>query len=214
MNTDDLENELRDLKFVHLTESEMAAYCDEELDQIGRARVEAHVKQCFVCERELELVREEGAAISSHQATADEVAFVERLMEQIGAAQKPPPATAAKGVTVQERLAEYLRPMVESLQIAFKPVRRHVGRGKEVWRWQSDDGRFQAHATIGEDAEMVIDFSSSDVELDGMRLDVRIGQLHQQITLRRVPGSGPQATVTVPRQYRPGVGDNISIEII
>ncbi|HVG18675.1 MAG TPA: zf-HC2 domain-containing protein [Blastocatellia bacterium] len=211
MKTDDLENELRNLKFAHLTESEMVAYCDQELDQIGRARLEAHLKQCFTCERRLELIREEGAAISNRRATADEIGFVERLMEQVGAAQRPSPA---KGVTVQERLAEYLRQMIASWQIAFKPVRRDAARGEEVWRWQSEDGKLQARATIEQNADLIIHFSSSDIELEGVRLNVRIGQLRQDITLRRVSESGPQATVTVPWQYRKGTVADISIEII
>src|SRR5205085_402441 len=83
---DALENELRNLKYLHLTESELAAYCDQELDQMRRARFEAHLKQCFICERQLRLLREENAALSNRQISAADVAFVERLMEQMGMA--------------------------------------------------------------------------------------------------------------------------------
>jgi anti-sigma factor RsiW len=63
MKTNDLENELRNLKFTHLTESELALYEDRELDQSSRVRAEAHLKQCFVCRRQLESLREENNAL-------------------------------------------------------------------------------------------------------------------------------------------------------
>src|SRR6185369_12610265 len=80
---DDLENELRNIMLRHLSESELTAYCEEGLAPMRRARVEAHLKQCFICERQLALLREEVAALHNPQVTAEDVALVERLMEQM-----------------------------------------------------------------------------------------------------------------------------------
>src|ERR1044072_9763372 len=99
MKTEDLENELRNIKLTHLTESELAAYCDQELDPIRRARAEAHLKQCFICERQLALLREESATLSNQQITADDVALVERLMQQIGGGRKTLPRRPAERPT-------------------------------------------------------------------------------------------------------------------
>jgi hypothetical protein len=216
MKTDDLENELRNLKFAHLTESEMAAYCDQELDQIGRARAEMHLKQCFICERQLELLREETAALTNRLITPEDVAFVERLMDQAGLAQKPPahrPAEIAHEVPLQERLAEYLRQMIADWQTQFKPVRRG-DQAEEVWRWQSADGHVQAGAMMEKNADLTIHFSSNEMTLEGTRLLFRLGSMNQELTLRRVSESEVAAQVVVPGRYSQGNMADISIEIV
>ena len=176
MKTDDLENELRNLKFLHLTESELAAYCDQELDQMRRARFEAHLKQCFICERQLRLLRDENAALSNRQITTADVAFVERLMEQMGMAQKPSapkPAETARGIPLQERLAECLRQMVANWQIQFaqEATRSVADQSEELWRWQSEDGLLQGHVIREKNDDLTIHFSSNEPDLEGARLN-------------------------------------------
>lgn len=216
MKTDDLENELRNLKSIHLTESELVAYRDQELDPIPRARIEAHLKQCFICERLLKLLREEDAALSNRELTAEDVALVDRVMEQMGSGQRPiarRPAEIPKGIPLREWLSKSLQLMVASWQIAFQTVRR-ADQGEEVWHWQSEDGNLRAGATIAKDADMIVRFSSNEMELDGARLRFRLGALSQEITLRRVSESEVAAQVAVPWPYRQGNMADISIEIV
>lgn len=219
MEIDDLENELRNLKFIHLTESELASYCDQELGQARRARVEAHLKQCFICERQLALLREENAALINRDLMADDVALAERLIEQRGLAQGPSvarPLEAARAVPMQERLAEYLRQMIASWQIYFmrQPVRGADDQGEDVWRWESEDGRLRARAVMEKNADLTIHFSSSEVELEGARLNVRLGQMSQEITMRQVSESEVHAKIAVPWQHRQRNIADLSIEII
>lgn len=196
MKTDDLENELRNLKFTHLTEGELVAYCDQELDRIGLARAEAHVKQCFICERQLVLLREENAALARRVISDDDVAFVDRLLEQTRPA---PSGRLTRDVPIRELLKEYLQQLTASLQVAFKPV-----RGEVVWQWQSPDHRLQAHATIEKNADMTIHFSSSEMELEGAHLHFRLGSFYQETTLRRVSESEVATEVIVPWPNRQG----------
>jgi hypothetical protein len=219
MKTDDLENELRNLRFMHLSESELAAYCEQELDQMRRARVEAHLKQCFICERQLALLREEIAALSNREITAEDVALVERLMEQMGVAQSTPasrPLETAKEIPLQEQMAEYLRQMVASWQIQFaqEATRGVADQGEEVWRWQSEDGKLQARAMLEKNADLTIHFSSNEMELEGARLNFRLGPLSREITLREISKSEVYANVVVSRRQRPRQLEDISIEIV
>ena len=216
MMIDELENELRNLKLIHLTEGELLAYCDQELDQIARARAEVHLKHCFICERQLELLREETAALTNRLITSEDVAFVERLMDQTGPAQKPfahGPAEIARELSLQEHLAEYLRQMIANWQIQFKPVRRS-DQGEEVWRWQSADGCVQARAIMEKNADLTIHFSSNEMTLEGTRLSFRLGSMSQELTLRRISESEVAAQVAVPPRYRQGNMADISIEIV
>lgn len=219
MNTDDLENELRNLKYVHLTESEMTAYRDEELDQMRRARVEAHLKQCFICARYLEQLREEGEALRTRNITAEERAFVDRVLEPMSVSHHllaARSAKAAKKIPLRDRLTAYLQQLVASWQIQFaqEAMRGVSDQDKKVWGWQSKDGKLQAHATLEKNADLTIHFSATEMELEGTRLNVCLGPLKQEITLRRISESEVYAKVVVPRRQRPRKLANIAIEIV
>ena len=210
MKRKELENELRNLKFIHLTESELVAYCDEERNQIRRARMEAHLKQCFICERQLELLREESAALRNRQITDEDVAFVDQMIELAVAE----PLELDKEISLQERLAEYLRQVVESWRAFFMKGAMRGNQGEAVWQWQSKDGRLQVRATMEKNADLTIHFSSSELDLDGARLNVHLGKMNQEITLERISESEVYARVAVPQQYRRGGIADISIESV
>jgi hypothetical protein len=214
MKTDDLENELRNLKLIHLAESELVAFCDQQLDAITRARMEAHLKQCFICERQLMLLREENAALHHGQITPEDVALVDRLLEREGPASKQ--SVSSKENLLLERLAEYLRQMVTAWQFYFRPeaVRRRGEDAEEVWRWQSEDGRLLVRAVMEKNADFTIYFSSKELELEGSRLVYRLGAFNQELTLRRVSESEVAAQVAVPWEYRQGNVADISIEVV
>jgi hypothetical protein len=203
MKTDDLENELRGLKLIHLTESELAAYADHGLDQISRDRAEAHMKQCFICERRLKLFEEENAALSNRVITAEDEAFVEQLIKRSELAE------TSRESRMRERLAQYLRLMIEDLRLTFAPVHR----GDQVWRWQSEDGRLLASATM-ENADMVVHLSSTEMGLEGAKLRFSLGQFSQELTLRRVSESEVAAQIAIPWEYRRGGVGDLSIEIL
>lgn len=222
MAKNNLESELRNLKFTHLTESELDAYCDQELDQIGRARVEAHVKQCFICERHLALLLEESLALSNRVTSAENLTFVERLLEQTGLEQNPStkwPTEIASGLPLRERLAEYLRPLVANWRMDFgqgalRGEAERTDKDEEVWRWQSEGGKLEARAIMEKNADLTIHFSSNKMELEGARLRFRLGSFNQELTLRRISESEVTAQVAIPWQYRQGDMADISIEVV
>lgn len=219
MKTDDLENELRNLRFAHLTEDELVAYCDQELDNIPRLRVEAHIRHCFICSRQLALLQEESAALSNTERSPEDVALVERLMEQ-GRLRVKQPSTAvpeaAEEIPLREQLAEYLRQMAASWRVNFAQVMRsgESGTGEEVWHWQSEDGRVEARAVIESNADMTIHFTSSEPRLQGARINFRLGPFNHEIILQRVSESEIYAKIVLPPQQRQGILADVSIESV
>lgn len=215
MKPEELERELRSLKFTHLTESELAAYWDHELDRIGRARVETHIRQCFLCESELELVREETVALNNRAITDKDAALVERLTRQMGLAgerAEPRSAEIARAATVREPATEYGRKRIASWRIRFRPIRRG-DQSEEVWSWKSDDGKLHARAIMEQDAKLMIQFASKDMGLEDRRLRFRMGSLNQELTMRRISKSEVGAQIAVPWPYSQGYVAEISIEI-
>jgi hypothetical protein len=203
--SDNIENELREMKHVHLSEGEMIAYCDQELDHLHRARVEAHVEECFFCRRLLQQWQEDIGALGNREpATAGE-ALVKQPTEQ----------NAIAGASLQERLAEHLLQLVRSWEVYFKQLAiRGSQDEEEIWRWQSDDQQLQGHATLQKNGDVIVQLSSSELELAGVHIKVRIGHFSQETTLQRVSESEVSAKVTIPRQQRPRNMANISIEIV
>jgi len=202
----DLEDELRNLKFDHLSEIELATYCDLTLDLVGRARVEAHVKQCFICERQLESFQEEHAALSQRMTTDEDVAFIDRLLET----SEPAPESLFNRRpeitdSIRERLSEYLRQMVSNWHVSFSggAMRGEINE-KMVWSWESVDGKLRAHATLQKNADLIIHFSSSDLELKAAHLNIRLGANSYDVTMEQTSQSELTAQVVVPWHHRLG----------
>lgn len=83
----DIEKVLAESKFAHLTNDEIAAYYDNELDEFGFARAEAHLKLCRACEgRRAEFVEwqtfTDGLIFSQAEADAPRAAPVSKLRRQ------------------------------------------------------------------------------------------------------------------------------------
>jgi hypothetical protein len=213
MKPDDLESEMRNLRLIHASESELALYCDHQLDQLTHARVEAHVKQCFICERDLELLQEESEALRRQAVTVEDEAFVGRLMRAIEPQQKTDPAKTSRVQSLRERMADYLSDLSASWRIQFASVRRD-DHGEEVWRWRSDDGKLQAKARIQKNADLMFQISSEDMDLEGARLHFSLGLLSQELTLQKISESLVVAQVAVPARYRQGSMSEILIEFI
>lgn len=218
MKTDDVENELRNLKNIHLTESDLAAYCDQELDVMRRARMTAHLKQCFICEQELALWQEEGAALRDRKIPADDIEFVERLMEERSLGYRPSTRTSEdrkRKAAWSEHLNDYVQQLTTNWRSYFGElgVVRGATRSAEIWRWESEDGIFAAYATMEKNADLTIHFSATEMKLEGARLHFRLGSLSEELSLRALSETEVGTQVAVPRQYRQGNMTDISIEI-
>lgn len=218
MNKEDMEKKLQNLKNIHLTDSDLAAYCDQVLTLMRRARMEAHLKQCFICQDQLTIWKEESAALNSRKITAEDVKSVERLMEQRGLERKPSafkPAKSVKKTPRAKRLAAYIQQLNEDWQSFFmqlKPVRGATKGGVEIWRWESKSGVIVAYAVLEKTADLTIHMSSTDPAMEGSRLRVRAGSLTWPITLERDPQSEIRGEVTIPRRKRSKKLTDISIE--
>ena len=211
---DDLENELQNLLLVHLTESEMIAYLEQKVDQMLRARIEIHKERCFICRRELENRQQEYAALSNRARTKEQIAFVDRAIEEAERKKKTAPTLPLK-----DRLSDYLEQIRAAWRTYFgqlEPVHRGGEAERVVWRWESDDGALKAWAALEKNSSITIHFSSDDPGLGGTRLKVGLGGFSQEITLEPLPASASEiyAKVMVPKEKRPRNLEEISIEVI
>lgn len=219
MKLDDLEKELRNLKFRHLTEEELVSCHEQRLDEVGQARVLAHLKLCLICDRRLTLLKEERKALDTSEIAAGDIALARRVIQQT-ALQRHLTDSEPTGTTTRlrlsERLGECLSQIVASWQADFKleALRGTRSSGEEVWHWQSEDGFLEARVTLEKNADLTIHFSSNEAGLEGVRLIVCLGPLSLSTTLRRVSESEIYANVKVPKRQRPKNLADISIEAV
>ncbi len=215
MNHNNIESILRNVKFVHLTDDELDAYRDNELGGIPLVRGEAHLKLCIICERRLEVFREEQMAIYQEEITSDDIAMVNQLLQQIPMRKDAPPSEQPNvlPVPLRERLSKALRLMGESLQDLFKktsgeellalqcaPPEEKV---RKVWECQEPDSSIKGAAFLDINGDLQFIISSEKMELQGTRLRLRIksteGEIEQEVTLQPMSKTEVGAMFELPR---------------
>jgi hypothetical protein len=219
MTLDDLEKDLRNARHNHLTEAELESYLDQELDDISRARIEAHLKLCLICEGSLAVLKEESLTLDNQEALPEDVVLVRRAKQLLATREQPPGWNLAGGVapSLNDRLAEYLRQAVANWRTHFlqvEPVRSAHGEGKKIWSWKSGDGVLEAHAIEEVNGSLTIRFSSNDMSFDGARLNVRLGPVDWDATMQRKSDSEVYAEVNIPQLQFPQDLEDLSIKII
>lgn len=210
---------MRNLTNVHLTDGELVSYRNKALDQMRTARVEAHLKQCFICEQQLAQVREESADLKNRRISPSEIDFVDRLMEQRGLEHQPSARKSGNSISKpvwSERLIEYLHQLTEgwrAFSLELKPV-RDAAKEIPLWEWQSDDGVLRARVWLKPNAALLVRVSCSDLSLDGARVRISAGSFEQEKKLQCVPESEEvSADLEIPRNNHPGRLADISISV-
>ena len=220
MTTDDLEKELRNLKVIHLTESEMAAYCDQELDQTSHARASAHLKDCFICRQQVMLLLEEGEALASGKSAAGGVSSGTGTLKQLGSLRGQAGSVANEetdGPGSPDGLVQSLRQVEENWQLYFSQggfVYRQVEAEEQIWRWASNDGLHKVWALLERNGNISIHFSLRDTALAGTCLRVRLGDATEEIILRSASESEVYARFEAPKPCSPASVADLSLEVL
>jgi hypothetical protein len=208
-----LEDDLRNLKFAHLTRDELDAYCDDSLDELNRTRVEEHLKQCLSCSKELSLLMGEDDALNQWETSNDDVSMAERLIDAIAKAKEDSllkVAEADSDTRWRERIEDYVRRALLSLQGSVSSSRDAT---LTSWKWQSHDGRFKAAAATEGD-EIAIHFSSGEAELTGASLNILIGVVDRRTVFKAFEETQVVAEVSFPCSELSDNVYEISIQIM
>jgi hypothetical protein len=83
MKIKDIEKNLKDAKFCHLTEKDLIVYLDRKLDKTLQTLAESHLQLCLICGRRLQLFEEERAALENYEVPPDEIALMRHILLQI-----------------------------------------------------------------------------------------------------------------------------------
>ena len=212
MNDLDIEQKLKSATLRHLSDDELLAYRDNELDEITFARAEAHLKRCVLCENTLAFHREEAARLAAVEVTPEELAAARRVMKELNAAH--PLKARPSAPSLIERLKDYLRDSTEVLQAYFLPLpATRDSIGNVLKNCVSEDGIFDVSVTQEDNADLAIHIHSKERGFIGQRIRVRLGSFTGEATLKRASESEVYARIEVPKEKRPVNLSSISIEL-
>lgn len=177
---EDVERTMKQIMLAHISDDEMGSYHDEAIDDFGRAHVEAHLRRCLICSRKYERMQRILVAAFEESAPPEKI--------------DPAKALVAR-MQLQQALAAGL------IAVVIARARRQGARAadqqfREVYDGQSEDGSL-LWRVVEDDSGIVARFWSHRLELEGLRLRIKIGSLTKEITLKRVTNDqvGGQARI-------------------
>src|SRR5262249_39347908 len=194
MDIEDVENGLRNAKFLHLVDDVLISYRDNLLDAIARKQVDAHLELCLLCERRLEFFQQERDALDNLNG------FCLGVDAPAGA---------------RQQFADYLREAVSNWKAYFaqrKLVRGGPESGVEFWRWQSKNQVFNISAIRESNLDITLRISTSDAQLAGCRVKVMMGRFTGEATMQPFREPEIRAEARIPRNKRPRDMSDLSIE--
>jgi hypothetical protein len=190
-----LEQLFDDARVKHLSETTLVSYRDDQLDRIGLALADAHLRLCLICKRRLSFLREE---LLEGQVMTESL---ERKATDIQ--------------TELQRLSAYINELLVAWSLVFsQPVMRGADDGDEIWRYESEDGMLTAWAVLEKDASLTIHFSSPELAWDGAQLRFRLGRFEKEVTLQREEDSRVAARIEISRRERARKMNDISLEVV
>ena len=210
MDPEDIEQLLINAKYRHLSEATLVSYRDDELDKVGLALANAHLKRCLICTRKLTFLIEELEAIENYVVTEQDLALIEQARRKID------PITRATDL-IKTRIHEvvaYFNDLLTAWIIPFSKPATRGGDGEVIWEYESEDGVLTAWARSETDFSLTVHFESTDLTWEGLRIQFRLGPFSKEVTLKREGDAKVVAEIQIPRRKVATEMDDISIKIL
>jgi hypothetical protein len=209
MGTEDIKRLLESAKFKHLSEATLISYNDSQLDKMGLALADAHLRLCLICERKLTFLKGEQEAHESYVITEADRASIKQPIRKL----EPETRVTDSIQTEVQRLNAYIKDLLNAWILPFsEAAMRGAGDGDEVWRYESEDGMLTGWAVLEKNANLTVHFSSPELAWEGAQILFRLGPFSKEVTLQR-NDSGVAAKIEIRRRERAKNMADISIEV-
>src|SRR5829696_3348010 len=158
MRTEDIEQLLERARFKHLSESMLVSYNDNQLDEVGQALADAHLRLCLICERRLTFLKEESEALESYQITDEDKASIKKALGQ-------PESGLTDYIAAElKRLNSYVQEVLEAWRSPYPKLALRGGPdGDEPWDIQSKDKVFTVRTVPNKRGGLTVQFSSTEL---------------------------------------------------
>jgi len=211
MGSEDIEQLLETARFQHLSEATLVSYRDNQLDRIGFALADAHLKLCLICDRKLTFLKGEAEARENYEVTEEDHSANEQFVRGL-----------KKGKDLRtyiqsevERFKSYIQDLLNAWIRQYSPAAvRGSKKGNVKWRYKSKDGVLKAWSVLETDHSLTLHFSAADLEWEGIRIRFRLGPFRKEVTLEREGDLAVTAKIKIPRRSLARKMDDISIEVL
>jgi hypothetical protein len=207
MRTEDIEQLLERARFKHLSESTLVSYNDNQLDEVGQALADAHLRLCLICEQRLTFLKEESEALESYQITDEDKASIKKALGQ-------PESRLTDYIAAElKRLNSYVQEVLEAWRLPYRKLAMRGGpEGDEPWEIQSKDKVFTVRTVSNKRGDLTVQFSSIELRWEGFQIHFKLGPFHKDVTLHR-KGNKVTAKVVIPKQERSKKMRDVSIDV-
>ncbi|HET6979814.1 MAG TPA: hypothetical protein VFI24_26010 [Pyrinomonadaceae bacterium] len=211
MGSEDIEQLLENARFKHLSEATLVSYRDKQLDKIGLALADAHLKLCLICDRKLTFLKGEAEARESYELTEEDHAANEQFVRGLKKKKDFRPDLQKE----IERFNPYILGLQNAWVHRYSPEAvRGSKKGNVKWRYKSKDGVLKAWLVLETDHSLTVHFSASDLKWEGIRIRFRLGPFRKVVTLEREGDLTVAAKVKIPRRSLAKKMDDVSIEVL
>jgi hypothetical protein len=182
----DVEQLLKEAVLLHLSEEELGAYHDNTIHEADRSRMKAHLVRCLICSRKLEMMQD---VLQSQGESIDDrdIARVKDLLDSQRVV-----ATVVSSIVLAFNVWVKKRSIQPGLRAKFSTAVIEDG--------QIDDGSVRWRYVEKESGERVVRFGSHCMELEGLKILVKAGQLSKTVVLKSVTQDQVGAEVTFTAQ--------------
>jgi len=182
----DIERRLKEAVLIHLSEQELGAYHDNAAHEADRCRMENHLARCLICSRKLQMMQD--VLQSQGESVNDQdIARVKALLDSQRAV-----ATVVSSIIVAFNVWVKKRSIHPGMRARFSTAKVEDG--------QMEDGSVRWRYVEKESGERIVRFASHRVELEGLKIMVKAGQLSKTVVLKPVTQGQLGAEVTFTSQ--------------
>jgi len=190
----------------HLSEDELGAYHDNVVDEVSRARIEAHLGRCQLCERRYAMMREVLATYTQELLTEADVKWLQEIPGQKAERQMDPGAILGTALAALKAWIRGHRIRVALAGAsAAGPAKRHHGK--------TEDGPLFWSITEEEWGDFVVRLGSHRMELAGVKLLLTAGSIKKTVALEPVGKSLDEAKAIFTREERAKLPENVQLAI-
>jgi hypothetical protein len=182
----DIERLLKEAVLLHLSEAELGAYHDNAVHEADRCRMETHLARCLICSCKLQMMQD---VLQSQGEIVDDqdIARVKALLDSQRAV-----ATVVSSIILAFNVWVKKRSIYPGLRARFSTAKVEDG--------QMEDDTVRWRYVEKESGERIVRFGSHRMELEGLKILVKAGQLSKTVVLKSVTQNQLGAEVTFTAQ--------------
>lgn len=183
----------------HLSDEELFDYIMGRVSVSKTEQIDIHLASCAACAEEADLLVDASLPWQGKAGERRLAALRERVLGKLTI----PSKQSEKAPSLLERLAEQLRNIrFPDITPTFALAGAYADSAKALFDGQTEDGSLRWRIVQDQKKNLIVRFGSHELELEGQRVRLRIGEWERQVALRRVAPDQVGGEIVITRAER------------